>query len=477
MFKQANHNINCEKLTLGNTLLTPNQDIDIVSSASSVKILINGVEPVGTHDDPSADIVCDNLNATGKVELCGGAGTPVVGLGGSDHIPNKIEVFGAGTDGGGEIFIGGTGLNAQGLGVKPYRAHLLVGSNISSSVEGSGIITAHPVKSAVPGTNDLMTYWQPGPAPNQASCNLIAVTAPAHEHTLKFTTDTTGTPGYSMIEVDSTGKAFKRDDFHSGNLARLNHNHTFSGDMEHIGDNTFGRADPSDGGVGKSIHWGQVYFHDSSTSGDAAVPSETLCRTADNKLKHYNPDNTSHAWTGTNSYPSLTVSSMLELNGSGNVVSTSGFSSGNLARINADHTISGDWTHSGTVTMSALTASTGLALDSNKNIISGSSGVALGDTNVWTAENTFTDETAFSDTSTYTADLIMETGNMDMEQGDIDVQVGTLMASSGLVNIAAVTAPASASASGTAGQLAFDANYMYRCTATNTWKRVAIASW
>jgi len=39
------------------------------------------------------------------------------------------------------------------------------------------------------------------------------------------------------------------------------------------------------------------------------------------------------------------------------------------------------------------------------------------------------------------------------------------------------TAPASASASGIAGQISVDANYIYVCTATNTWKRVAVATW
>jgi len=37
--------------------------------------------------------------------------------------------------------------------------------------------------------------------------------------------------------------------------------------------------------------------------------------------------------------------------------------------------------------------------------------------------------------------------------------------------------PASASATGTQGQIAWDANYMYVCTATDTWKRVALATW
>lgn len=39
------------------------------------------------------------------------------------------------------------------------------------------------------------------------------------------------------------------------------------------------------------------------------------------------------------------------------------------------------------------------------------------------------------------------------------------------------TAPSSASDTGTLGEIRVDANYIYICTATNTWKRVAIATW
>lgn len=39
------------------------------------------------------------------------------------------------------------------------------------------------------------------------------------------------------------------------------------------------------------------------------------------------------------------------------------------------------------------------------------------------------------------------------------------------------TAPASATATGTTGEIRIDANFIYVCTATNTWKRVAIATW
>jgi hypothetical protein len=41
----------------------------------------------------------------------------------------------------------------------------------------------------------------------------------------------------------------------------------------------------------------------------------------------------------------------------------------------------------------------------------------------------------------------------------------------------ATKTPASASDTGTTGQIAWDADYIYVCTATDTWKRVAIATW
>ncbi len=37
--------------------------------------------------------------------------------------------------------------------------------------------------------------------------------------------------------------------------------------------------------------------------------------------------------------------------------------------------------------------------------------------------------------------------------------------------------PVTASSTGVAGTLAYDSNYLYVCVATNTWKRVAIATW
>ena len=75
------------------------------------------------------------------------------------------------------------------------------------------------------------------------------------------------------------------------------------------------------------------------------------------------------------------------------------------------------------------------------------------------------------------------------EDGKIDLKV---MAAGTLTSQAAITSanvtlgvrpvlpthtPASATATGTAGEVAWDANYIYICTATNTWKRVAISTW
>ena len=40
-----------------------------------------------------------------------------------------------------------------------------------------------------------------------------------------------------------------------------------------------------------------------------------------------------------------------------------------------------------------------------------------------------------------------------------------------------VAAPAAANSTGVAGSVAVDSGYIYVCTATDTWKRVAIATW
>jgi hypothetical protein len=45
------------------------------------------------------------------------------------------------------------------------------------------------------------------------------------------------------------------------------------------------------------------------------------------------------------------------------------------------------------------------------------------------------------------------------------------------VRVRTARTPASASATGATGEICWDANYIYVCTATNTWKRSAISTW
>jgi hypothetical protein len=39
-----------------------------------------------------------------------------------------------------------------------------------------------------------------------------------------------------------------------------------------------------------------------------------------------------------------------------------------------------------------------------------------------------------------------------------------------------VTAPATSSSTGTAGQVAYDSSYMYICVSANTWKRISLSA-
>lgn len=60
----------------------------------------------------------------------------------------------------------------------------------------------------------------------------------------------------------------------------------------------------------------------------------------------------------------------------------------------------------------------------------------------------------------------------------VTIDETTVTLASGLSLIVTTSqTPANSGATGTAGTIAWDTNYVYVCTATNTWKRVAIATW
>jgi hypothetical protein len=60
------------------------------------------------------------------------------------------------------------------------------------------------------------------------------------------------------------------------------------------------------------------------------------------------------------------------------------------------------------------------------------------------------------------------------------VQITNSLQLNGSANVLRIVnsqTPASASATGTAGTIAWDSSYIYVCTATNTWKRAALSTW
>ncbi len=59
------------------------------------------------------------------------------------------------------------------------------------------------------------------------------------------------------------------------------------------------------------------------------------------------------------------------------------------------------------------------------------------------------------------------TGNVT---GNVDGNISGQVTLEGL-------APLSATSTGTAGDIRYDANYVYVCVATNTWKRTSITTW
>ena len=72
-------------------------------------------------------------------------------------------------------------------------------------------------------------------------------------------------------------------------------------------------------------------------------------------------------------------------------------------------------------------------------------------------------------------ELVRITGTAD--ETALQVDTGRTVINGGLVlGTASNATPASASATGTAGEVRWDGDYVYVCTANNTWKRAALAT-
>jgi len=85
-----------------------------------------------------------------------------------------------------------------------------------------------------------------------------------------------------------------------------------------------------------------------------------------------------------------------------------------------------------------------------------------------TGSVTFEDTVSFTDANSISASGVISTAGNIVAVGTV---AGSFLASD------PANAPASAGAAGVTGSIVTDTNYIYVCVATNTWKRVAIATW
>ena len=109
-------------------------------------------------------------------------------------------------------------------------------------------------------------------------------------------------------------------------------------------------------------------------------------------------------------------------------------------------------TYSGTPTTSST--STGLSASMN-----------LGAPNAFIAHTNGSERLRIDSSGRLLVGTSSDSGGALLQVNDDRIRVGT------------AKTPATSGATGTTGEIAWDANYIYVCTATNTWKRSAIATW
>jgi hypothetical protein len=69
------------------------------------------------------------------------------------------------------------------------------------------------------------------------------------------------------------------------------------------------------------------------------------------------------------------------------------------------------------------------------------------------------------------------TNGQTLQATSVTISVaGNLSVPGKTIQIATTNTPASSSAAGVAGTICWDTSYLYVCTATNTWKRIALTS-
>jgi hypothetical protein len=113
-------------------------------------------------------------------------------------------------------------------------------------------------------------------------------------------------------------------------------------------------------------------------------------------------------------------------------------------------------------------------LDVNGDVTIADKIIHGGDTNTairFPAADTVSVETAGSERARIDSSGRLLVGTSSQSGGSL------LQVNDNRIRIATAKTPASATDTGVAGEICWDANYVYVCTATNTWKRTAISTW
>lgn len=104
-----------------------------------------------------------------------------------------------------------------------------------------------------------------------------------------------------------------------------------------------------------------------------------------------------------------------------------------------------------------------------------SAGITLDSAGMWVGTNTASRSLIFATDETERARV---DGSGRLLVGTSTESGGALLQVNGnRIRVTTAKTPASATDTGTAGEICWDANYIYVCTATNTWKRTALSTW
>lgn len=145
----------------------------------------------------------------------------------------------------------------------------------------------------------------------------------------------------------------------------------------------------------------------------------------------------------------------------------------------------GPITSNGTITLTntgvtRLTAGSGIVLTDSTGNITITATAAGGGGSANAAGNTGEIQFNLSGTFGSSSNLSYNSSNNILSVGNViltSANSAITYSNSSLATTMIISVPSSANADGVAGQISFDANYVYVCVASNTWKRANMSTW